>query len=964
MSNINNNENQINRELCVDLLVRDNYNRDDAEAIVDKIIFFGKYFAGIDAFFKKVNNLQLYFYDKIIESKTLGVFFDEGSAFQKWSNAHKIACGITSTYGMVASLNDIDKSNSDGLPPDHDSLRGFLSSFLEIVNLLSGEATLVNAVTDSAIEFFNDALVMASNLANADSFGFINIYLSKEFREEYGDIEQGVWNIMSGNDISIGLSLEQLDVLTEYCNEKLSKDYPNISTDATLTYDEYMVIIEEYAENRFAYEIKVAFKDAGVTPEQLKNFINDFNKILSNAEFDRDWNIFWDMSKNPIYIGSAGLSQLFSDDISPETIIIFEDKVTGLKYAVSDRANNKMPYFRTYDQDNPYASDGKIYAIREDGTFVDVTKPFLEVSNNVNKTVANPEERDYYLNQALFEFLINEYYGANDKSANPLFAFNNVLNSLPNISTTDVGKLRQDTINKIHDYVTKNPYDNSPLKQYYNYLVNPASNMTNADWQKFLQLNQQFGKGTANKYSFDYSQISTNLYAKSVRADFSEYEMMCFVRISILRPDISDALMDMSSKGIDPLPGNFASQLLYSIQTDRLNAEFPDYFNEDGVFIDEQGFLVVTTESAAVGEGLESENETLPEEGNDPSGTGENEQGNETTPGDNNNGSSNPEDNRKFSSIDTDYLIGTALSSLSEVLSVAERDPLILDLDNDGFGILKKTEGTNFDLDKNGFAEKINWTSTDGFLCLDLNENGKIDNGGELFGDNTTMPDGSNATGGFNALTQYDTNNDGVIDQNDEVFAKLRVWVDADGNGESGEGELKSLEELGIVSISVKPQQVVENTGTEATIRNRAVFTKADGTTLDIAELWVSADMFDTVETIKVGETEDIDGKPNVGSIGNMNALQTAIALDETGELQELFDAFTAEQDIPARKALVEKMLYFMCGANEVDPTSRGIYMDAQTHLGGLQNVLLVETKDNGENVLFDDIAAAAGFAA
>jgi hypothetical protein len=205
-------------------------------------------------------------------------------------------------------------------------------------------------------------------------------------------------------------------------------------------------------------------------------------------------------------------------------------------------------------------------------------------------------------------------------------------------------------------------------------------------------------------------------------------------------------------------------------------------------------------------------------------------------------------ENDNLIQLNTKQQTAKEIAELSTVLAVAERDPLILDLDNDGFGILKKTEGTNFDLDKNGFAEKINWTSTDGFLCLDLNENGKIDNGGELFGDNTTMPDGSNATGGFNALTQYDTNNDGVIDQNDEVFGKLRVWVDADGNGESSEGELKSLEELGIVSISVNPQQVVENTGTEATIRNRAVFTKVDGTTLDIAELWVSADMFDTVE--------------------------------------------------------------------------------------------------------------------
>ena len=115
-------------------------------------------------------------------------------------------------------------------------------------------------------------------------------------------------------------------------------------------------------------------------------------------------------------------------------------------------------------------------------------------------------------------------------------------------------------------------------------------------------------------------------------------------------------------------------------------------------------------------------------------------------------------------------------------------DPLILDLDGDGYNVENKENGTNFDLDKNGFAEKINWTTKDGFLCLDLNGNGNIDNGGEVFGDQTLLADGTTAKNGFEALAQYDSNSDGVIDANDEIFSQLKVWVDADGNGTSGEG--------------------------------------------------------------------------------------------------------------------------------------------------------------------------------
>ncbi len=109
--------------------------------------------------------------------------------------------------------------------------------------------------------------------------------------------------------------------------------------------------------------------------------------------------------------------------------------------------------------------------------------------------------------------------------------------------------------------------------------------------------------------------------------------------------------------------------------------------------------------------------------------------------------------------------------------SVTRYDPLILDLDGDGFNIEAKKNGTNFDLDKNGFAEKINWTSRDGFLCLDLNGNGTIDNGGELFGDQTLLADGTAAKNGFEALAQYDGNGDGVIDENDEIFSSLNVWT-------------------------------------------------------------------------------------------------------------------------------------------------------------------------------------------
>ena len=151
-------------------------------------------------------------------------------------------------------------------------------------------------------------------------------------------------------------------------------------------------------------------------------------------------------------------------------------------------------------------------------------------------------------------------------------------------------------------------------------------------------------------------------------------------------------------------------------------------------------------------------------------------------------------------------------------------DPLIFDLDDDGFNITDKSEGAYFDKDNNGYKERIDWTNTDAFLALDRNGNGKIDNGTELFGD-TTYIEGSDeyAENGFAALQQYDENGDGIIDSRDSVYDDLRLWVDANGDGVSEESELSSLAERGIASISAIADEEKIDTGTDAVIDGKMV---------------------------------------------------------------------------------------------------------------------------------------------
>lgn len=87
--------------------------------------------------------------------------------------------------------------------------------------------------------------------------------------------------------------------------------------------------------------------------------------------------------------------------------------------------------------------------------------------------------------------------------------------------------------------------------------------------------------------------------------------------------------------------------------------------------------------------------------------------------------------------------------------------PLIIDLGKKGIELTNVENGVHFDIDKNGFAEKTAWTDgEDGFLVLDRNGNGFIDDGGELFSDQVVMKNGEISKDGFEALADLDDNKD------------------------------------------------------------------------------------------------------------------------------------------------------------------------------------------------------------
>ena len=273
-----------------------------------------------------------------------------------------------------------------------------------------------------------------------------------------------------------------------------------------------------------------------------------------------------------------------------------------------------------------------------------------------------------------------------------------------------------------------------------------------------------------------------------------------------------------------------------------------------------------------------------------------------------------------------EYLDGLWGDDPNELVS-----PLIIDLDGDGIVTRHKDEGVYFDLDNNGSAERTGWKNGgDAYLALDLNGNGIIDNGGELFGDYTLLGNGTRAKDGFAALRQYDLNKDGVIDENDEIWSSLRLWIDGNENGLSEEGELKTLSEMGIAAIKLTTTTVNTYDENGAYLTDIATVIFADGRETVIGDYWFDSYKYDTKFYSDVEISEEISALPDIRAFGNMKSLHLAMAMDETGELKGLVEAFAEETDYKARVALTKQILYFMTGADNVASNSRGGYINAK----------------------------------
>jgi hypothetical protein len=118
----------------------------------------------------------------------------------------------------------------------------------------------------------------------------------------------------------------------------------------------------------------------------------------------------------------------------------------------------------------------------------------------------------------------------------------------------------------------------------------------------------------------------------------------------------------------------------------------------------------------------------------------------------------------------------------------ALKDPLVINFSGTAAQLTQRD--FSFDIDADGTEEQISFVAPgSGFLALDKNNDGQINDGSELFG---------TASGnGFGDLSVYDLDGNNWIDENDAVYQNLRIWTkNSEGNdqlialGKAGVGAL------------------------------------------------------------------------------------------------------------------------------------------------------------------------------
>ncbi|MFV5546811.1 calcium-binding protein [Acinetobacter baumannii] len=237
-------------------------------------------------------------------------------------------------------------------------------------------------------------------------------------------------------------------------------------------------------------------------------------------------------------------------------------------------------------------------------------------------------------------------------------------------------------------------------------------------------------------------------------------------------------------------------------------------------------------------------------------------------------------------------------------------DPVVLDLDGDGIETIaaNKWAGVLFDHDNDGIRTSTGWVgSDDGILVLDRNGDGVINDGSELFGDSVTLKDGSQASNGYAALAEFDSNGDGKVNAEDTNFEQLKVWRDLNQDGVSQTNELFGLTELGIQSLNLNHTNTDTALGNDNILAQTGSFETLDGQSHIMGDVNFSFNSIYSSFNNAIELTAEQQQAANLQGVGRVRDLREAAALSP--ELAETLKNYSNAETKAEQYDLLDQLI-------------------------------------------------------
>jgi hypothetical protein len=171
---------------------------------------------------------------------------------------------------------------------------------------------------------------------------------------------------------------------------------------------------------------------------------------------------------------------------------------------------------------------------------------------------------------------------------------------------------------------------------------------------------------------------------------------------------------------------------------------------------------------------------------------------------------------------------------LGSLTSVLRAPPIVIDLDGDGVEFISLDAGYSLDMTDSGGANITAFAAPDdAVLVFDADHNGLVSNTREfMFADYI-----EGASTDLEGLRFFDSNNDGFLSSEDNLYSDFHLWQDANLNGEVDTGEFISLSEAGLVSIGLTSDgEGYADAGGSVWVHGTAQAQFSDGRSADVAD--------------------------------------------------------------------------------------------------------------------------------